>query len=308
MNRFAKKFRVISGLCVLLNLIALFVPVTRRIQENYADLTWTQLSYIQSAVAKLLPFLGGGDAELTSGQSAWILFFIALPLLLSLTAAVWAVVGSHSQKISSVLAFLVLLLYIGMAATIGGLWPEAAKGQSFERGIGCMLTLVFSGCGAAFALAALIATPRKRKAPQGKIPQVEEIKQQQVEAKYNIMMETNREENKQTDHQREPEHGTLVGIKGIYAGARIPLKDGETILLGRLPSNHLVFEGQASVSRRHCWIRWDAGRQKYIFRDYSSTGSFANGSDDCLPQNLDLELEPGTTVAIGNENNVFCLE
>ena len=43
MNRFAKKFRVLGSLCVLLNLIAFFQPVTMRIQENYADLTWSQL-------------------------------------------------------------------------------------------------------------------------------------------------------------------------------------------------------------------------------------------------------------------------
>ena len=54
MNRFAKKFRVLGGLCVLLNLAALFAPVTRRVQENYADIIWKQLDYVQSVLACLL--------------------------------------------------------------------------------------------------------------------------------------------------------------------------------------------------------------------------------------------------------------
>ena len=240
--------------------------------------------------------------ELTSGQVGWILLFMVLPLVLSLLAGIWGIVGNHTQKVSSVLVFAVLLLYIGMAAAISSLWPAAAEGQTYCRGLGCTLPLVFSGCGAVLSLAALASAPRKAKMAESSIPQVEEIKQQQVEAKYNIMMEENQEK------QKKPVHGVLVGLTGIYAGAEIPLTDGEYILLGRQSNNHLVFEGQSNISRNHCRIKWDAVRQKYIFRDYSSNGSFANGAEDCLPQNLDLELEPGTTIALGDENNIFCLK
>lgn len=302
MNRFAKKFRVFAGLCVLLNLAAVFLPVTRRIQENYPDLTWNQMDYIQSALTKCIPFLEESTVELTGGQSAWILLFMVLPLLLAAIAGIWGIIGSHAQKTSSVLALLVLLLYIGMVMTVDTLWPEAAEGQRYHRGIACTLTLLFSGVGAILSVAALAAVPKKIKMASGGIPQVEEIKQQRVEAKYSIMMEEKQES------RVEPEHGVLIGVTGIYAGAAIPLTDGEYILLGRGVSNHLVFEGQTNVSRNHCRIKWDAGRQKYIFRDYSSNGSFANGSEDCLPQNLDLELEPGTTIALGDGGNTFRLK
>lgn len=229
-------------------------------------------------------------------------FVSDLPLLLSVLAGIWGLAGSHTQKVSSILEIGVLLLYIGMAVSAGILWPEPSAGQGYLRGSACTWNLVFSGCGAVLAIAALAATPRKVKVAEKNIPQVEEIKQEQVEAKYNIVMEDKQEAPK------EPVHGVLAGLTGIYAGAKIPLIDGEYVLLGRLPSNHLVFEGQANVSRKHCRIKWDAAKQKYIVRDYSSNGSFANGSEDCLPQNLDLELEPGTTIAIGDESNVFCLE
>lgn len=301
MSRFAKKFRMLGSICVLLNLAALFVPVTRRVQENYADITWNQLGYIQGALAKYIPFSADQAAELTSAQAGWILLFMALPLLLSLIAGIWGMVGSDTQKVSSVLESVVLLLYIGMTATVGSLWPEAAEGQAYCRGPACILTLVFSGCGVILSLAALASAPKKVKVAETGIPKVEEIKQQQVEAKYNIMMEESQES------QKKPEHGVLVGMAGLYAGAEISLADGQYILMGRQSSNHLVFEGQANISRSHCRIKWDAARQKYIFRDFSSNGSFINGSEDCLPQNLDLELEPGTTIAIGDENNVFYL-
>lgn len=302
MNRFAKKFRVFAGLCILLNLVALFIPVTRRVQENYTDITWNQIDYIQSALSKYIPFLGKNTNELTNGQAGWILLFMMLPLILALISGVWGIIGSHSQKISSVLILLVLLLYIGMVTTIGNLWPEAAEGQIYCRGTACTWNLICSGIGAILSVSALAVTPKRVSIASGNIPQVEEIKQQQVEAKYNIMMEEKKE------NRTEPEHGVLVGLTDIYAGAEIPLTDGDYILLGRMASNHLVFEGQKTVSRNHCRIKWDEKRKKYIFRDYSCNGSFANGSEDCLPQNLDLELDPGTTISLGDGSNTFRLK
>ena len=302
MSRFAKKFRVLGSLCILMNLAALFFPFIKRVQENYADVDWTQMDYLRSAVSKIFSLSVPDGIKLTDGQVGWLLLLVALPLLLSLTAGIWGMVGSHTQKVSSILIFLTLAFYVGMVASIGNLWPEAAEGQTWQRGLAGTLNLVFSGCGSAFSLAALAATPGKVKVKESSIPQVEEVKQQQAEAKYSIMMEEKQEQKK------TPVHGVMTGLTGLYAGADIPLPEGEFILLGRQADNHLVFEGQPNVSRHHCRVKWDAGRQKYIFRDYSSSGTFANGSEDCLPQNLDLELEPGTTIAIGDENNVFCLE
>ncbi len=300
MNRFAKKFRVLGSLCVLLNLAALFAPLTERIQENYATVTWTQMDYIRSALAEYLPF--EKTEGMIPGQEGWIFLFMALPLVLSAAAGIWGLAGSHTQKGSSLLIFAALALYIGMAAGAPQLWPEAAKGQSYCRGLACTLPLVFTGTGTVFAALALAASPRKRKVTAESIPQMEEVKQQQVEAKYNIMTGEKQEKTEM------PAHGVLVGITGVYAGAEIPMTDGEYLLLGRQPNNHLVFGGQANVSRNHCRIQWDAGRQKYIFRDYSSNGSFLHGSEDCLPQNLDLELEPGTTIDIGDAGNAFFLK
>lgn len=309
MNRFAKKFRVLAGLSVLLNLAALFLPAVKRMQENYADVTWNQIDYLQSALARFLSFMGEPRLELTTSQTSMVLLLMLLPLLLSLTAGIWSLVGSQTQKMSSFLIFVLFVLVIGMAALNPSLWPQAEQpSQTFGRGIACLLTLIFSGLGTLFSLAALIATPKREKTTEKKkgIPQVEEIKQQQVEAKYNVMMEKQQE--KQSEQKKEPVHGVLCGLTGIYAGAKIPITDGQYILLGREADNHLVFEGQKKVSRNHCRIKWDNMRQMYIIRDYSTNGSFINGSEDCLPQNLDLELAPGTTLSLGDEKNSFYLE
>lgn len=99
-----------------------------------------------------------------------------------------------------------------------------------------------------------------------------------------------------------------MGLAGIYAGAEIPLAGGDWITLGRQTNNHLVFEGQAKVSRSHCKIRWDGSRKKYILCDYSTRGTFVNGSEECLPQNLELDIPPGTVIAIGDDTNTFRLE
>ena len=100
----------------------------------------------------------------------------------------------------------------------------------------------------------------------------------------------------------------LIGLKGLYAGAEIPMNDGDEITFGRADTNNLIFATEPRISREHCKIRWDAQKQKYIFRDYSSSGSYINGSDDCLPQNLDLEVACGSEIALGNQDNVFLLK
>lgn len=316
MNRFSKKFRVCGGICMLLNLTAVFLPLIRCMQENYADLIWTQLDCAKSLLTGTLPLYGEKTAAIGAAQKGWIVLLLILPLLLSLAAGVWSLVGGKHQKGSSLLTIVVLPFYIAMAATAGILFPEAADGETFCRGMACILVLVFSGCGALFALASFLTAPRKVKIDQTKIPQVDEIKQEQAEMKYNILMEGQKKQEQEKEQEKkgaaapqgEPAHGVLIGMTGMYAGARIPLTDGENLLLGRLADNHLVFEGAPKVSRRHCRIKWDAKRQKYIFRDYSANGSFVKGVEDCLPQNLDLELAPGTQLFIGDENNTFFLK
>lgn len=303
MNRFAKTFRVLASLCVLFNMASLFLPAVTRTQDYYADLTWTQMDYIRGAISQCVPSLAIGGREVTDNQAVWVFGFMLLPAIVSLAAGIWGIAGSQVQKMSSILVMASLLLYAVMAATISCLWPEAAAGQAYSRGAACVAALSLSGLGTLFSVAALFATPRKVKMVPNEIPQLREVREQ-VEAKYHIIAG----EEPEQEAQKAPAHGVLVGLTGIYAGAEISIADGKEILLGRSPRNHLVFEGQEDISREHCKIRWDATRQEYVINDYSANGSFIKGKEDCLPQNLDILLAPGTTIMLADEKNTFYLK
>lgn len=303
MERFAKRFRVMGSICILLELVTLFLPFMKRVQENYPDDIWSRLDYIQGAIGT---FTGNVPVDLpqtfTTTQAAWILALMALPLVLAVVACVWGIVGDHRQKVSSILVFLVFLLDIIMFATKGNFLLQGEEGQSYLMGNVSVYALIISGVSSVFSVLAWIATPKIVKETLDEIPQVAEIKQQQIEEKYSVLLE------EQPEEPQMPPHGVLVGIQGLYAGAKIAMKDGEEIRLGRAEGNHLVFTGQRSVSRNHCKIRWNKAKQSYLFLDYSSSGTYLNGSQDCLPQNLEIEVPCGSQIALGNRENIFLLK
>ena len=305
MERYAKGFRNFGGFLILLNVINFFLPAAQCTQEGYAALHWSQFHYIKALFGWSLPYDGGKAVPVTAAQAAFILCCMVLPLILALAAGTWGIIGSPRQRGSSILALVVLILYIGLTAGLDILWPKAHLTQVYTKGSACLAAIAVSGGSAVMAVLSLISTPRKvRKVPKP-IPQVQEIKQQQKEADYTILEEKKRQEPRQLP---ETPRGVMVGLTGVYKGAEIPMADGEFIKLGRKNTNHLVFEGQPKVSREHCKIKWNAGDNKYIIYDYSSTGSFINGSHECLPQSLNMPLEPGTVVALGDDTNVFRLE
>lgn len=110
-----------------------------------------------------------------------------------------------------------------------------------------------------------------------------------------------------TGEIRHP-RGVMVGIAGVFRGAEIAMQDGELVNLGRDLSNDLVFQDAPHISRMHCYIIWQAERQKYLLEDHSSNGCYINGALERLPQNVPIALDPGTVVDIGDRTNRFRLE
>lgn len=103
--------------------------------------------------------------------------------------------------------------------------------------------------------------------------------------------------------------GVMVGLAGIYAGVEIPFQNGETIRIGRDAASNLIYDKRAPrVSRHHCEITWNAQTRNYSIIDTSTNGTFKNGSEDCLPQNMRIVLEVGCTISLGSDDNVFRLE
>lgn len=92
-------------------------------------------------------------------------------------------------------------------------------------------------------------------------------------------------------------------LNGPLAGAEIPLRDKETIYVGKdTKLANIVFTGDyPNVSRLHCSIMYDAKHQKYFVTDSSANGTY-------YLNNLKLEkgkrtaVQPGTTLILANEN------
>lgn len=309
MERLAKRCQIMGGWILLCNLAAVFLPYTRLIQENYKTLRWSQIDYLDGLLQGFLPSGTEQMSELTVAQITFIVCLMFLPILGTLFAGIYGIVGNSRQIISGILTYVITVLYLILAIRIPCLWPETVGGQQYERDCGCYLPMSFSLISAVLFTIGFVAASKVKKAGSAEIPKVMEMKQEQVVAKYSMV--SNVESNPSIAVQPYIPgsiKGVLVGLSGVYAGAEIPMADGETIRFGRLSNNDLVFNNQPKVSRNHCQVRWDAAQKKFSFRDYSSNGSFANGSEECLPQNIDLWIEPGTVIAIGDNTNLFRLE
>lgn len=302
MNRLAKNCRIISGLLVLCNIVAFFLPMTIRTQANYATLKLSQFDFIKNLFHKTLPY---GD-KVSTVQMAWILVLMLIPLIVSVVSGIQEIRSSRREAKSIIMISAVLVLYIVMNITIHMIWnKDVYNDQHYTRGIACYLALAFTGASLLLTVAAWIAVGKQTKIKKDIIPQVQEIKEEQVRAKYSIIPQETAEP-EMAEPEMEGPH--LTGLTGMYAGAQIPLTDNEYIKIGRMTDNDLVLEGQPKVSRNHCKIKWDGARRKYVLYDTSSNGTFIQQSEDCLPQHIEIELEPGTVIALGDSANTFKLK
>lgn len=352
MNRAAKTIRVLGGLCMIVSLFFVIAPLTIIRQENYSDQNYTAWKYITQYA---------GDS---TKQLIILGICILLPMLLALVGGVIGIVGGIRQNISGILAILVCACYILLAVKGSILWPKAKNdAQEFLNGWALYAYLASSGIAAALGVAGFFVKPRLQKKKDLVIPDVEEIRKEQIESKYTFLDEADPSNQPVSDQPIMPQNiprdngmmpdanipaqpiapqnipgtvaepqdmvtealieeeepvaapyqpgaprGVLVGIRGMYAGAEIPFRAEESIRLGRDASNDLVFTDAPRVSRHHCMITWHESKQQYGFLDRSSNGSFIHGQADCLPQNIEIMLQPGTVIDIGDEDNEFRLE
>lgn len=103
-----------------------------------------------------------------------------------------------------------------------------------------------------------------------------------------------------------PQAGSITGIKGMFAGAQIPLESGEEIIIGRgAEICHIILEGSL-ISRKHCVVQYDGNTGNYLVTDFSENGTYVT-SGGKLPHNKRLALSPGTVICIGNDENTFQL-
>ena len=94
----------------------------------------------------------------------------------------------------------------------------------------------------------------------------------------------------------------LKGVSGVYAGAVVKLST-QPLWIGRDSSKcNIVLEG-GKVSRQHCCI-WLDENGKVMFKDTSTNGVYFPNGDRML-SNIDMELNEGETIFIGNSENSF---
>ena len=103
--------------------------------------------------------------------------------------------------------------------------------------------------------------------------------------------------------------GVVVGIAGKYAGANFDMLDGSELVFGRDPqSANIIFDQTASdISRRHCSVKFDGKANQYVVTDYSSTGTFLEGSIQ-IEKGQPKTLAKGTVIYLGgSKQNGFRL-
>lgn len=102
--------------------------------------------------------------------------------------------------------------------------------------------------------------------------------------------------------------GTFTGLKGGLSGLCYVLEDGVEYSIGRdRASCGIVLDnGNASVSRLHCSVRYAAEENGYYVTDWSSNGTFADGVR--LAQGQPQFVQRGTIITLGNQEEGFCLE
>ena len=102
-------------------------------------------------------------------------------------------------------------------------------------------------------------------------------------------------------------NGALACLAGEYAGAAIPLRKGEELMIGRDGAFCNVVLTGNKISRKHCSIRFNVDTGRYTVTDLSSNGTYVkNGSR--LISGQPTELSAGTILILGNEDNLFRLQ
>ncbi len=99
--------------------------------------------------------------------------------------------------------------------------------------------------------------------------------------------------------------GTITGVSGSYAGAVIPVKSGDSIVIGRDPASCGIVIKDEKASRKHCTISFNGENGMYSVTDTSSNGVF--GKDGRLPANTAVPMSAGSEISIGKDGDVFRL-
>jgi hypothetical protein len=309
----ARRLCWISGILQAVGIaVYLLIPFVVRSSENYTDETtrgWNVLVGFLTKTDELKKM-----EELT-GISLTLLFLCGLIVVLTgLAGFVLSWIKSVPPILPSITATVGFVAAV--ASWLYGYSAFKDNSDGYQLGLsgitaaGCMLAAGIFGY-----VAVGVYTSLNKKTAGATMPGLEklpDVSQKIEEKRYYQVVEKEQPDLPPEVPPFQPgsePRGVMVGITGVYAGTEIPFQSGETLKIGRDAACNLIYDKSAPrISRHHCEITWNPGSQNYSIVDTSSNGTFKNGSEDCLPQNMRITLEIGCTIALGDEDNVFRLE
>lgn len=102
--------------------------------------------------------------------------------------------------------------------------------------------------------------------------------------------------------------GTFTGLQGGFEGVGYMLDDGVEYSIGRDGDvcGIVVDDGNTSISRLHCTIRFVSAQNGYYVTDQSSNGTFANG--ERLVKGEARFVSRGTVITLGDQTESFRLD
>ena len=110
-----------------------------------------------------------------------------------------------------------------------------------------------------------------------------------------------------SEMNQKPAPGVIC-TNGAMKGVQFNLSLGTKLNIGRSPQqcNVVLSQDCIKVSRVHCSVEYDENKGVYIITDYSSNGTYVNGSR--ISNGTAYEAKPGSVIALGDMQNTFVLK
>ena len=300
-----KKLGMVFGLGHILA----FAPVPYNILEASRD----SLLGMAGSMANLPKWFNGlnmllhgqdiGDDLLIAGGMLMVSALLGLIELITYAAA--------KKKKGYILTLVFALLHLsayGITNVVADEISQAAYGFYSNTHLGYLF--VFMSLAAIITAIVGLATDRKPvKAADAEPDTVSEnnavsVSAAPVSAAAAALNKEEAEQNTDGQDADDLKEGILIGVTGAYAQARIPVGNGETIVIGRDPSECSIILDEAETSRKHCSVKYNAKEQAYYVVDYSTNGVFdKNGKR--LKGLLTYLMHVGDEIRIGSSGEVF---
>lgn len=221
-------------------------------------------------------------------RNANLLFFILLAALLlisAVTALINAKVPNEKLTVIKIAVYAVLLLVIlgsGVAElTIESSFTENSPLRLFSSlRAGLILAIVFSILG--FICSVLDMVLGRKRTEKSIVTR------------------------KSVDSADIKTENLILGIAGALSNFEFPIRDQETITIGRNPSDSQIVVNGKKISRLHCMVQYHAAKKQFTVVDHSANGIYLINGDRIEPGN-EAVIPVGTKICLGDKDQIIQL-